>query len=390
MSAPWVVFGKELKDALRDRRTWIVVVVVALLAGPVMLVVLSKFFASIQETVARREVFLTKPAAAPSLVNFVRRAGGNVREAPPDFREQIRSGDLHNAVVVIPDDFENQLLRGDTIRLDVVYDGSSTRGQGPSRATQALLRGFARELGTQRLLTRGVSPQVLTPVDIDNVDLASAKARGAQSMLFLPLAALIAAVLGAVSIAIDVTAGERERGSLEPLLMNPVALLSIVLGKWGVVFASSAAVVVLTLIGYFAAMTFIPSETLAAMWQFGIAEAAVFLLMLLPFCAMIAAVTTLSATYGRTHKEAQVYISYLTTVVNILPIVSIFISNRDALWQLFVPALGQQVVMMRVLGGESVTVQHLLLPAAVALAITAAAIAAQVRLLGAERIVFSR
>ena len=93
---------------------------------------------------------------------------------------------------------------------------------------------------------------------------------------------------------------------------------------------------------------------------------------------------------GRTHKEAQVYISYLTTVVNILPIVSIFISNRDALWQLFVPALGQQVVMMRVLGGESVTVQHLLLPAAVALAITAAAIAAQVRLLGAERIVFSR
>jgi sodium transport system permease protein len=386
----WIVFRKELTDALRDRRTWIVVLVSSILAGPISLLLLSKFVASVEESVARREVFLAGGDAAPTLANFIQRAGGTVKEAPADFRERVRSGELQNAVVVVPPDFEARLGRGESIRLDVVFDDTSSRSQGPVRATLGLLRAFSRELGSQRLLARGVGLQVLNPVDVEEINLAAGKSRGAQLLFLVPWLALLGAVVGAISVAIDVTAGERERGSLEPLLMNPVSTPAIVFGKWAVVAACSAAVVVLTLIGFRGAMVFIPSENLSALMQFGAAESALFLAMLLPFAAMIAAVNMFAATYGRSHKEAQTYASYLTMLVNFAPVIPLFLSVRDAAWQLYVPAMAQQVVMMRALRGEAVGAADVLVPAAMAIGITALALGAQARLLRNERIVFSR
>jgi sodium transport system permease protein len=385
-----VVFGKELKDAMRDRRTWIIVLVTSMLAGPISLLLLSSFVAGIEESAARREVFVVNAAAAPTLVNFMQRAGGNVRDAPADYREQIKAGRLQNAVVIVPPDFEARLAAGETIRLDVVFDDTATKAQPSVRATLAMVRGFNRELGMQRLLARGVSPHLLTPVDVEEHNLASSQARGAQLLFLVPWLALMAAVIGAISVAIDVTAGERERGSLEPLLMNPVSTAALVFGKWAVVALCSAAVVVLTLIGFKTAMQFIRSETLAALMQFGLGESALFLVMLLPFSAMVASLNMLAATYGRSHKEAQTYASYITIFVNIAPILPLFLAVRDAPWQLFVPAMAQQTVMMRALRGEAVSAIDLTLPGAIALTATAVALLLQARLLRNERIIFSR
>ena len=237
----WIVFRKELTDALRDRRTWMIVLVSSILAGPISLLLLSKFVASVEESVARREVYLAGGAAAPTLANFIERAGGTVKEAPADFRELVRSGELQNAVVIVPPDFEARLGRGESIRLDVVFDDTSSRSQGPARATLGMLRAFSRELGSQRLLARGVGLQVLSPVDVEEINLAAGKSRGAQLLFLVPWLALLGAVVGAISVAIDVTAGERERGSLEPLLMNPVSTPAIVLGKWAVVAENTVA-----------------------------------------------------------------------------------------------------------------------------------------------------
>jgi sodium transport system permease protein len=252
------------------------------------------------------------------------------------------------------------------------------------------LQGFNREQGTQRLLARGVSPQVLQPLQIEEVNLAGSRARGAQLLFLVPWLALVGAVVGAISVAIDVTAGERERGSLEPLLMNPVSTASLVLGKWAVAASCSAAVVVLTLAGFTASMQFVRSENLAALMQFGTPEILLFLILLLPFSAMVASLNMLAATYGRSHKEAQTYASYITMIVNFVPIIPLFLTVRDAPWQLLVPALGQQTVLMRALRGEAVAAVDILLPSTIALALTAAALLLQARLLRNERIIFSR
>ena len=157
------------------------------------------------------------------MINFLQRAGATVKDAPDDYAAQIKSGRLQNAVIVVPDQFEQRLAAGETIRLPVTFDETATRAQPATRVTLNAVRGFARELGVQRLLARGVSPQVLAAVEIEEINLASSQARGAQLLFLIPWLALLGSVAGAISVAIDVTAGERERGSLEPLLMNPVA-----------------------------------------------------------------------------------------------------------------------------------------------------------------------
>jgi sodium transport system permease protein len=390
MSTTSTVFRKELTDALRDRRTWLIVLVASILAGPVTLFLLSVFISSVEEGAAKREIYVANGSAAPTLINFLQRAGATVKDAPDDYDAQIKSGRLQNAVIVVPDKFEQRLAAGETIRLPVMFDETATRAQPATRASLAAVRGFARELGVQRLLARGVSPQVMAAVEIEELNVASSQARGAQLLFLIPWLALLGSVAGAISVAIDVTAGERERGSLEPLLMNPVAAGAIVLGKWAVVALCSASVVILTLIGFKTAMQFIRSENLSALMQFGFSEFALFIVMLLPFAAMIASLNMLAATYGRSHKEAQTYATYLAMLVNFTPIVPLFISIRDAAWQLFVPAMAQQAVMMRALRGETITAVDILLPGGMALGIAALALAAQARLLRNERIIFSR
>ena len=390
MSVLAAVFRKELADAVRDRRSWIIALVISMLSGPVVFALMSGFISGIEERAERREVLVVAPERAPTLVNFLQRAGATVLPAPADYEAQLRSGRLQNAVLVPPAEFEAELARGDTVTVDVVFDDSHERAQPLVRATAGLLAGFNKELGTQRLIARGVSPALLAPLEVEEKNLAPSQARGAQLLFIVPWAALIVSVFGVISVAIDVTAGERERGSLEPLLMNPVAVGHIVLGKWAVVFLYSVLIVVLTMAGFLVSMRFISSETLSALMQLEWREVAIFCALLLPFAALMAAVNMLAATFGRSFKEAQTYVSYIAMAAQFAALVPVFLTVRDAAWQLWVPSVGQLTVLMKVLRGEAIDGLHLGVPALVCAAGSALALTAQARLLRREAIVFAR
>ena len=390
MNPAWVVFAKEVVDALRDRRALTIALAVALLSGPVVFALVSNLVSGIEERVQKREIVMQAQERAPTLVNFLLRAGATVVPAPPDWAEQVRSGRLQNAVVVPPEDFETRLAAGENVTVTVAYDASHDRAQPLVGVTLRTLQAFNRELGTQRLLARGVSPQVLGAVEIEERDLAAAAAGGARLLFIVPWAALIVAIVGAMAVAIDVSAGERERGSLEPLLMNPVPAWAIVLGKWAVVMLYSTAIVLLTLAGFVASIRLISSETLSALMQLGSGELLVFGALLLPFAALMAAVNMLAATFGRTHKEAQTYVSYIAMAAQFSAVVPFFLTVRDATWQLLVPSVAQLTVLMKALRGEPLGALDLLLPAAVCLAGLLACLYAQARLLTRESIVFSR
>lgn len=390
MTGVWTVFRKELRDAVRDRRTWLIALAMSLASGPVVLLLISTLVGRVEENLARREVVFDGAAHAPTLVNFLQRAGATVVDAPADWRERLRRGALSNAVVVPPADFEQRLARGEPVAVDVYYDDSHDQAQAAVRASVRLLAGFNRELGTQRLLARGVSPQLIASLEVRENNLAPPAAAGARLLFIVPWAALLVAVFGALSVAIDVTAGERERGSLEPLLGNPVPTAALVFGKWGVVMAYSVAIVVATMAGFLAAMRLIRSENLAALMQLDAREVVVFIAVLLPFAALMAAVNMLAALFGRSYKEAQTYVSYLAMAVQFAALAPIFLTERDAAWQWYVPAIAQLTVLLKTLRGEAVGAYDLLLPAAVALGAATFCLWLQARLLERERIVFAR
>jgi sodium transport system permease protein len=384
------VFRKELIDALRDRRSWMVALVISICSGPVVFSLMSALISDIEARAAERKVLMVAPDRAPTLVNFLLRAGARVEQAPADHETAQRAGTLLNAVVVPPTDFETRLATGEPVDVELVYDDSHDRARPLFSVTRRLLNGFNEEQGQLRLLMRGVSPQVLTPVRVESRNLAPAQANGAQLLFVVPWVALLVAVFGALSVAIDVTAGERERGSLEPLLMNPVSSRELALGKWAVVMTYSVVIVALTMAGFLLSMRLISSETLSALMQLQWREVAIFSAVLLPFTAMMAAINMLAATFGRSFKEAQTYVSYISMAVQFAALIPVFLSVRDALWQLLVPAVAQIAVMMKALRGESLSAIDLIVPGLCCLLVMLACLEVQARLLQREKIVFGQ
>jgi sodium transport system permease protein len=384
-----VVYLKELKDSLRDRRTALMVFVASILTGPVTLVLIAQFVSGLEEKAATLKVRMVGQQYAPALVNFLQRNDVEIEAAPKDYETRIREGRL-DAVIVVPEDFDARFIGGDGAKVEIVYDDSRTESGPAIRQAERLLRAFNRETGTLRMVARGVSPDLVEPVKVEHLNTATPRQKGAVLLFLIPMFAILSPLLGGMTIAIDSTAGERERGSLEPLLANPVPVAQLVLGKWLAAWTFASAVAMLTLSGFVIAASLYAQKRLAGLMAFGTPEFLQFVAMVVPFAAMTAGLQILICTYGRSYREAQTYVSYLATVVSFVPVIVLFSGLKDATWQLAVPVLGQQVVLSRVVRGDVLAPIDWLLPSAVAFAVAAVCIALVSRLLREERIVFGR
>jgi len=372
LSQALTVFRKELTDALRDRRTLLVVLVSSVLMGPLLLVALSALVAGLEAKAEQREVVVAGMEHAPSLRNYFERQTWVVKTAPADYEQLLRGSKLRDPVLVIPTNFEATLLRGDMPELELVSDSANKQSQSGAQRVAELLRGFTQERVGLSLALRGVSAELLSPLKVQERDLAGTQTRAAQFTSMLAFFVLLAVVSGALNAALDSTAGERERGSLEPLLMNPVAGLALVLGKWGAVAAVSFAVAVLSCVSFLPGQWLLRSDTLQAMFQFGWREVGLFLVVLLPFAAAASAVLMAVAIRCKSFKEAQANSTVVMLAVSLLPLVSLFNQTGEEAWHLWVPALAQNTLMLRVLKGEGFTTAQVVVPLLVCVLLTAA------------------
>lgn len=384
-----VVFLKEVRDALRDRRTALMVLVASVVTGPLTLVLVAQFVSGLEERASTLKVRLAGAQHAPALVNFLRRADVEIEEAPEDYAARVKKGDLE-AVIVVPRDFHERWLDHEEARVELVFDDSRTESSPAIRQSERLLEAFNRESAYLRLMSRGVSPSLNESVKVERVNAATPRQRGAVLLFLIPMFAILAPLLGGMTLAIDATAGERERGSLEPLLANPVSTAAFAFGKWLAAWASATVVAAVTLAGFVLAATLYAEKKLPALLQFGVPEYLRFVAIVVPLAAFTSAAQMLISTYGRTYREAQTYVSYLATVVSFIPLVVMFSGAREAPWQAAVPVLGQLMALQRVLRGDGLPAWDALAPAAVSTALAIAAVALVARLLRDERIVFGR
>jgi sodium transport system permease protein len=371
----WLVFGKEIVDALRDRRTLLRLLIPAVLMGPLLLLALSSLIASLEQRADRREVLVAGIEHAPSLQNYLQRQTYTVKPAPADYEARLRATTLLEPVLVIGPDFERQLREGEQPTVELVSDSANQRAGAGLGALQRLLGGFNRERATLSLALRGVSIELLQPVDVQERDLASAQARAARITAIIPMFIIMAVLYGALTAALDSTAGERERGSLEPLLMNPVQPIALVLGKWGAVAVLGMVVALLSNLGFIPAQWMLNSDSLQAMFQFGGREVIAFLLLQLPLAAGLGALLMALAIRSKTFKEAQAGSALVITAVGLAPMVSLLNPGGDAAWYLWVPGLAQNTLMMLVLKGETLRPAQVLPSVLVGAALTAVCLA---------------
>lgn len=383
----WVVLRKELTDHWRDRRSVMGALVLPVI-GPLLLLLV---FNLIGQQVADRELEVPVVGAehAPQLIAFLRRVDAKIVDAPDDPVQAVIDGDVP-MVLRIDADYSERLAQSRSAPVDILVDDANQKGQRDVRMLRHALMAYNQELTSQRLIVRGVAPEIARPLAVREVNVAAPERSAAQVLSIVPLMLLLVAFIGGMNIAIDATAGERERRSLEPLLLNPVARSTILLGKWLATSVFSLAVLLVALVGFMITIRVADTSDLGVTLSFGLEQALPALGTLAPLAILAAALQMLVATFARTFKEAQTYLS-LFSLLPIAPALYLMLNpGNTETWMMLVPAMGQVAAITDVLGGDPIAPLHFVLIWASSAVYCAVCLGVLSRLLYREEIVFGR
>jgi sodium transport system permease protein len=384
-----VVLRKELKDWSRDRRS-IVTALVGVLFGPLFFAFTFNTMASRQRQAEDITVPVVGAQHAPALMAWLRQqAGVSIVDGPADPEQAVRSGS-EEVVVVIADDFAADFSASKPAQVRIVADSSNQTTRPKVQRVRSLFQGYSNQIASLRLIARGISPVVASAIQIEDVEVSSAQQRAARIIGFLPVFILMAAFMGAMQIATDSTAGERERGSLEALLVNPAPRGAILAGKWLAALTVAIAAVVLSgslLTSIFRA---IPFHDLGLRFRLDGPQMASMLAVLLPLCPLMVAGQVYMATFAKSFKEAQSYLSLLMMAVMMPGFILTLYQPGSKTWMYFVPFLGQTAMMTDVLGGKPTSGMLIAGAAVISLVLAAVAVKATTALLHRERIIFGR
>jgi sodium transport system permease protein len=389
----WTIVQKEILDNLRDRRS-VGNALFAVLINPLLYVVLFGFLNRAFTEQAERALPLHVQGAAnaPNLVQFLAQNNVDIQEAPADAEDAVRRGAL-DVVLVIPDDFGKAFTRGAPAQVQLLVDDSNQSSSIAASRAQSLISQYSSQIGALRLIARGVSPAISNAVPVEWVSTTAGTAGGDDSFVLnlLPVVMMTAVFYGGFYLAVDATAGERERKSLEPLLLNPVPRGEFVMGKFLAVFAFTllatflATALFLVLLGIPQIQEFTNIQ-LSVGW--GVILAAVGLIV--PVAFMAVALEMLVASYARSVKEAQTY-TQLIAFAGFLP--SLFLSVlpiRPQEWMYLIPTIGQLYFITDMSRGLPLDTMQVVLCSLITTAIGAVALLATMRLYNREQIILGK
>ncbi|MGA8278355.1 MAG: ABC transporter permease [Rhodanobacteraceae bacterium] len=390
MKAALIVFLKEVRENLRDRRT----VINTLVTGPLMAPLI---FVLIMSTAVKRELDKAeKPlevpvigvSHAPNLVAALKRQGLVVKPGMADPERAVYEQDA-DVVLRIPADYADSWGKGQPAQVEMIYDASRRDSSGPVDRLRGMLESYGRRIGAMRLLARGLSPATPNPLIVAARDQSTPQSRAGIMFSMLPYFFILGAFIGGMALAIDTTAGERERQSLEPLFANPVRRGQILAGKLGATCAFALTTLIISIVAFAAVGRFLPTDRIGMVLDLGLRFTAYTLIAMFPLVVLLASLQTLVAAFAKSYREAQTYLSLLMLVPAIPSILLSLLPVKAELWMYAVPIMGQQLVILRMLRGDDVGMAALAmcLAGTTALAIVVCAVTA--RIYQSERLAIS-
>ena len=390
MSPVLVVFWKECRESLRDRRVLTNTLLLGPLLGPLIFLVVMRLVVGRELEKAERPlpVVVIGAARAPELVAALRQLGMEQQAPVADPERAVREQRIDLALRIAPG-FAADWRAGRPAEVELIYDASRRESGSDLERLRAMLDGYSRRNGVLRLLARGLAPGLVSPLSIAARDQATPQARGALLFAMLPYMLILTIFIGGIWLATDSTAGERERQSLEPLLINPVPRDRILLGKLLATASFSLASLCLGLLAFAIVGRFMPTEELGMSLALGAHFVAVALPVLLPLVLLICTAQILIAAFARSVREAQTYLG-LAQLVPVIPSILLSVMPVKAqLWMYAVPLLGQQLTIMRLLRAEGVPALGLAISALVTLLAVALLFALARRVYESERLAIS-
>jgi sodium transport system permease protein len=357
------VFCKEILDNIRDRRTLASALIMGPIFGPVMFAFVINM--SIDRALDNAESSMDLPVIgkehAPNLMRFLESRNIVIVDGPVDIdgaAEAVKTG-KHDVVLVVPESFGEQL--GDTIpaRVELFSDEANSQGEKEARRARNALYAYNQQLAGIRLSARGINPMLLRPINVDEVDVSTPSGRSAMLLGMMSYFFIFALLMGGMYLAIDTTAGERERGSLEPLLSLPVTRGQLILGKIMATCVFMAASLMLSLLSFFVVLKFMPLEQLGMTPNFGLPVVAAAFFLLLPFVLLGASLMTLVASFTKSYKEAQTWLSVVLIAPTLPILVVSILTLRPQLEFMFVPSLSQHLILVDMVKNEPLNGLHI-------------------------------
>jgi sodium transport system permease protein len=350
MRAIWRVFLKEVRENLRDRRTVISALIFGPLFGPILIA--SALSLSFRGAGAQGEkplhLIVSHAERAPDLIAYLRQYNVRVRAVAEDEAAARRAVTAHRGeqVLLVPADFGARLEAGQPAPLLLFADESDTQSATGVERIAGIVNQYGTTIARLRLVARGLDPLLTVPIVLHPIDISTPAARSALALGTLSYLVLLTMLMGGMYLAIDATAGERERGSLEPLLTVPVRREYLIYGKIMAACAYMTLSLALTVTAFGIALRFVGLERLGMSVDFGPWVAVGIVLACLPLVPLGAALMTLVAAFTRSYREAQTYVG-LVLLIPTLPLVFAAILGlqpRAAL--MAIPSLGQHFIIL--------------------------------------------
>lgn len=374
MRAFLIVFAKEILDNIRDRRSLTAALLMALMM-PLFFVFLISF--QLERVLDSDEQLISLPVIgagnAPNLMRYLESHNIDIVAGPVDAASAeaaVEAGE-RDVVLLIPDDFGKQLADMIPATVELYSDQANTGGNADVGRIRDALYGYSQTLAAIRLSARGLNPTVLRPLNIDEIDVSTPSGRAAILLGMMSYFFLFALLLGGMYLAIDATAGERERGSLEPLLSLPITRSHVMFGKIAAACVFMAVSLLLSLMSVFVSLNFVPLEQLGMTPNFSLNVVFAAFLLLCPFILTGAAWMTLFASLTTSYKEAQTWLGFVL-VVPTMPILIVAILTPQPRFEfMFIPALSQHLILVDMISNEPVSALNIAVSAASTLAVGA-------------------
>ena len=386
----WVVVRKEVLESLRDRRTLLSALVMAPLFGPLM-------FSFSMQTMLKRgvdeqdkplQVAVMGKEHAPNLVQWLESQGLEDVPAPkdePSIPAAVRDG-KPRLVLVIGPDYGERFRAAKTAGVKVYVDSSDQDSQRDFRRLDRLLENYSSQTSALRLAARGVAPSIAQPVVLDEIDVSTPASRAQSLLAILSYFLLFSTLIGGMYVAIDATAGERERGSLEPLVSLPVSREALVAGKFVATMVFSGVSLVLTLASFAISLRFVPLESIGMSANLGPKVLTGVFLSLLPFVPLAAALLTLVASFARSFREAQSWMTGALLVPTLPIMVAAMTGMKPTALLRALPSLSQHFLIARLLRDEAIPLTDGLLSAGGSLLLAGVLLVLVVRLWRREKL----
>ena len=384
-----MVARKEFIDGFRDKRS-VRIVAVSALFGPLLIAFMFNQLANQNRAAEEIKVPVVGREFAPVLVHWLEQQSGvEIAAAPSDPEDAVRDATV-DLVLVIDKDFASKFSESRPAKVQVLSDSTRQSAQPKVKRLTTLLSAFSSGMGSVRLIARGISPSVASALKVEEVGIANSQQRAAKLLGVMLLFLMVAVLVSGMQIATDSTAGERERGSFEPLLLNPVPRWQLATGKWVASAGTAFLGMLLMLVILKQILGRLSLEDLAVRFHLGTAQMLLLIAAVGPIVLWAPAVQLYVSTFAKSFKEAQGYSAFLMIGVCAPGVLSTLYPIADRPWLQPIPIIGQYALGSAVLSGKLPSTAMLVCGGLEAVALTAVLLWMTARLFTSERIIFGR